>query len=174
MLTAVAVLHYETVSIKFCKQKKETRNEGFKGLKVWCTFVRVAQNLRYLISFYYFHLFFFFTISSFVLISRNTSIFVASVIGPKTVVQALSKEWYEKRAGTGGREHIFCPAILFLRSRASYFSSDSIIFGTSLISEILVSIRLGLGSTLMVWNKPKISSLFGFGKIQLFVDFLMN
>ena len=51
---------------------------------------RVAQNSRYLISFYYFHLFF--PISLFVLISRNTSIFVASVIGPKTVVQSLSKE----------------------------------------------------------------------------------
>ena len=131
---AVAVLHYETASIKFCKQKKETRNDGFKGLKVWCTFVRVAQNFRYLISFYYFHLFFF-TISLFVLISRNTSIFVASVIGPNTVVQSLSK---------------VCPAILFLRPRASYFSSDSIIFGTPLISEILVSVRLGLGSTWMV------------------------
>ena len=76
MLLAVAVLRYDTASIKFCKKKKkEKRNEELKELKVWFTFVRVAQNSRYLVQFYYFH-YFFFTISLFVLISRNTSIFV--------------------------------------------------------------------------------------------------
>ena len=62
MLLAVAVLRYDTASIKFWKKKKkkEKRNEELKGLKVWFTFVRVAQNSRHLIQFYYFHYFFFY------------------------------------------------------------------------------------------------------------------
>ena len=173
MLLAAAVLHYETASIKFCKQKKRREMRDLRDSK---SGVHLLELLKIPVTWSHciISIFFFFTFSLFVPIARNTSIFVASVIGPKIVEQSLSKEWHEKRAGTGGREDIFCPAILFYRSRASYFSSDSIIFGTSLISEILVSIRLGLGSTWMVWNKPKISNLFGFRKIQLFVDFLMN
>ena len=76
MLMAVAVLHYETASIKFCKQKKETRNEGFKGLKVWCTFLQSCSKFPLLDLILLFPSFFS-PISLFVLISRNTSIFVA-------------------------------------------------------------------------------------------------
>lgn len=47
------------------------------------------------------------------------------------------------RGNRGQREDIFCPAVFFPGSRASYFSSDSFIFGASLIPEVLASIRSG-------------------------------
>ena len=126
MLLAVAVLRYDTASIKFCKKKKkEKRNEELKGLKVSFTFVRVAQNSRHLIQFYYFH-FFFFLLFRCLSLFRETPRFLypVHVIGPKIVVQSLSKdkchngpitalgkEWCGKRAGirTEQREDNFLP-----------------------------------------------------------------
>ena len=59
-------------------------------------------------------------------------------------MQSLSEKWCEKRTGTEERERgHFLPAFLFPESRASYFSSDSFIFGASLIPEVLASIRSG-------------------------------